>query len=60
MLCHMRIPRENPTGNISNNNTRPAKPDDKYLARLEAECQAEELKARIRATTMKSQGITYS
>jgi hypothetical protein len=55
-LWHMRIPRENPTGNnISNNNARPAKPDDKYLDRLEAECRAEELKARIRATKMMSQ-----
>jgi hypothetical protein len=61
MLWHMRIPRENPTGNnISNNNARPAKPDDKYIARLEAECRAEELKARIRATKMMSQGISYS
>jgi hypothetical protein len=60
MLWHMRIPRENPTGNISNNNAQPAKPDDKYLARLEAECRAEELKARIRATKLMSQGITYS
>jgi hypothetical protein len=61
MLWHMRIPRENPTrNNISNNNARPAKPDDKYIARLEAECRAEELKARIRATKMMSQGISYS
>jgi hypothetical protein len=61
MLWHMRIPRGNPTGNISNNNARPAKPDkDKYLIRLEEECRAEELKARIRATKMMSQGITYS
>jgi hypothetical protein len=60
MLWHMRIPRENPTGNISNNNARPAKLDDKYFARLEAECWAEELKARIRATKLMSQDITYS
>jgi hypothetical protein len=61
MLWHMRIPRKNPTGNnISNNNTRPAKPDDKYIARLEAECRAEELKAEIRATKMMLQGISYS
>jgi hypothetical protein len=60
MLWHMRILRENPTGNISINNNQPAKPDDKYIARLEAECPAEELKARIRATKMMSQGITYS
>jgi hypothetical protein len=33
---------------------------DKYLTRLEAECRAEELKARIRGTKMMSQGITYS
>jgi hypothetical protein len=59
MLWHMRIPRENPTGNnISKNNTRPAKPDDKYITGLEAECGAEELKARIRATKMMSQGIS--
>jgi hypothetical protein len=56
----MRIPRENPTGNISKNNARPAKPVDKYLARLEAECRAEELKERIKATKMMLQGITYS
>jgi hypothetical protein len=60
MLWHMRIPRESPTGNISNNNARPAKPDDKYLARLEAECRAEELRARVRAARMMSQGISYS
>jgi hypothetical protein len=61
MLWHMRIPRGNHTGNISNNNARPAKPDkDKYLIRLEAEYRAEELKARIRAAKMMSQGITYS
>jgi hypothetical protein len=63
MLWHMRIPRGNPIGNSnsSNNNARPAKPDkDKYLIRLEEECRAEELKARIRATKMMSQGITYS
>jgi hypothetical protein len=56
----MRIPRESPTGNISNNNARPAKPDDKYLARLEAECRAEQLRARVRAARMMSQGISYS
>jgi hypothetical protein len=61
MLWHMRIPGENPTGNnISNNNARPAKPDDKYIAKLKAECRAEELKARIRATKRMSQGISYS
>jgi hypothetical protein len=60
MMWHMMIPRENPTGNnISNNNTRPTKPDEKYIARLEAECRAEALKARIRATKMMSQGISY-
>jgi hypothetical protein len=59
MLWHMRIPRGNPTGNISNNNARPAKPD-RYLIRLEAEYRAEELKARIRAAKMMLQGITYS
>jgi hypothetical protein len=45
-------------GNNSNN-TRPAKPD-KYLVKLEAEYRAEELKARIRAQKMMSQGFTYS
>jgi hypothetical protein len=30
------------------------------LKTLEVECRAEELKARIRATKMMSQGITYS
>jgi hypothetical protein len=40
-------PEGKPHGNISIHNARPAKPDDKYLARLEAECWAEELKARI-------------
>jgi hypothetical protein len=57
MLWHMRTPRENPIGNSnsSNNNNK-----DKYLIRLVAECRAEELKARIRATKMMSQGITYS
>jgi hypothetical protein len=61
ILWHMRIPRGNPTGNSSNNKTRPAKPDkEKYLIRLEAEYRAEELKARIRSTKMMSQGITYS
>jgi hypothetical protein len=57
-LWHMRIPfaRGNSTGNSSNNNARP----DKYLVKLEAEYRAEELKARIRATKMMLQGITYS
>jgi hypothetical protein len=57
MLWHMRTPRGNPIGNSnsSNNNNK-----DKYLIRLEAECRAEELKARIMATKMMSQGITYS
>jgi hypothetical protein len=53
-LWHMRIPRGNSVGNSNNNN------EDKYIIRLEAECQAEELKARIRATKMMSQGVTYS
>jgi hypothetical protein len=52
-LWHMRIPRGNSIGNSNNNK-------DKYLIRLEAECRAEELKARIRATKMMSQGITDS
>jgi hypothetical protein len=66
-LWHMRIPRGIPRGNStgnnsSNNNARPAKPDNnnKYLIRLKAEYRAKELKARIRATKMMSQGITYS
>jgi hypothetical protein len=60
-VCLVNLPRENPTGNnISNNNARPDKPDNKYIARLEAECRAKELKARIRATKMMSQGISYS
>jgi hypothetical protein len=54
-LWHMRIPRGNSVGNSDNNNNK-----DKYIIRLEAECRAEELKARIRATKMMSQGITYS
>jgi hypothetical protein len=54
-LWHMRIPRGNSVGNSNNNNNK-----DKYIIRLEAECRAEELKARIRATKMMSQGITYS
>jgi hypothetical protein len=37
----------------------PVKPD-KYLAKLEAEYRAEELKARIKATKMMLQGLTYS
>jgi hypothetical protein len=61
----MRIPRGNPAGNSngnsSNNNTQPAKTDkDKYLTRLKLEYRAKELKARIRATKMISQGISYS
>jgi hypothetical protein len=36
------------------------RPDDKNIARLEAECRAEELKARIQATKMMSQGISCS
>jgi hypothetical protein len=64
-LWHMRVLFANPrtksqgnyTGNSSNNNARPAKPD-KYLIKLEY--RAEELKARIRATKMMLQGITYS
>jgi hypothetical protein len=58
----MRIPfaRGNSTRNSSNNNAWPVKPDNKYLIKLEAEYRAKELKARIRATKMMSQGITYS
>jgi hypothetical protein len=64
-LWHMRVPFAGPgcksrgtststgiQGNSSNN--------AKYLVKLEAEYRAEELKARIRATKMMSQGITYS
>jgi hypothetical protein len=60
-LWHMRIPlaRGNSTGNSSNNNARPAKPE-KYLIKLKAENRAKELKARIRATKMMLQGITCS
>jgi hypothetical protein len=36
-----------------------AKPD-KYLAKLEAEYPADELKARIRTQKMMSEGFTYS
>ena len=35
-------------------------PRENPTARLKAECRAEELKARIRATKMMSQGISYS
>jgi hypothetical protein len=38
---------------------RPAKPDTK-LAKLEATAMAEELKSRIRAAKMMSQGVLYS
>jgi hypothetical protein len=75
-LWHMRVPfvdrsQGNFTGRRSSpkpppgskgtnsSNARPAKPD-KYLVKLEAEYHAEELKARIRATKMMLQGVTYS
>jgi hypothetical protein len=50
-----------PPGGKGNNgsNARPAKPD-KYLAKLEAEYRAKELKARIRTQKMMLQGFTYS
>jgi hypothetical protein len=75
LLCHMQVPftatQQNftrrssgpkpPPGGKGNNgsNARPAKPD-KYLAKVEAEYRAEELKARIRTQKMMSQGFTYS
>jgi hypothetical protein len=74
LLWHMRVPftatgnftgrrsgPKPPPGGKGNNgsNARPAKPD-KYLAKLEAEYRAEELKARIRMQKMMSQGFTYS
>jgi hypothetical protein len=52
-----------PPGGKGNNgsNARPAKPKpDKYLAKLEAEYRAVELKARIRTQKMMLQGFTYS
>jgi hypothetical protein len=75
-LWHMRVPftakwqgiftgrrsgPKPPHGNKGNNgnNVRLAKPDG-YLVELEAEYQAEELKARIRAQKMMLQGFTYS
>jgi hypothetical protein len=50
-----------PPGSKGSNSSKawPAKPD-KYLVKLEAEYRAEELKARIRATKMTLQGVTYS
>jgi hypothetical protein len=50
-----------PTGSKGSNSSkaRPAKPD-KYLVKHKAEYRAEELKARIRAAKMMSQGIIYS
>jgi hypothetical protein len=75
-LWHMRVPftatgnftgrrsgPKPPPGGKGNNgsNARPAKlKPDKYLAKLEAEYRAEELKARIRTQKMMSQGFTYS
>jgi hypothetical protein len=53
----------NNSGGKGNNgsNARPAKPKpDKYLDRLQAVYRAEELKARIRAHRMMSQGILFS
>jgi hypothetical protein len=67
-LWHMRVPFASPGGKSqgnstgkgnSSNNARPAKPD-KYLVKLEAEYRAEEIKARIWATKMMSQGMTHS
>jgi hypothetical protein len=75
-LWHMRVPftaklqgnftrrrsgPKPPPGSKENNgnNARPAKLD-KYLVKLKAEYRAEELKARIRAQKMMSQGFTYS
>jgi hypothetical protein len=59
---HQEEERPGPsTGSKGNNsnNARPAKLD-KYLVKLEAEYLAEELKARIRAAKMMSQGVTDS
>jgi hypothetical protein len=72
-LWHMRVPfagnfigrrsgPKPPPGGKGNNgsNARPAKAKPaKYLAKLEAEYRAEELKARIRTQKMMLQGLTY-
>jgi hypothetical protein len=63
--CPKHIPsgKGNNSGGKGNNgsNARPAKPKpDKYPDRLEAVYCAEELKVRIRAQKMMSQGILYS
>jgi hypothetical protein len=73
-LWHMRVPfagnagivtgRRNspnlpPGSKGSKAKIRPAKPDTK-LTQLEATAMAEELKARIRAAKMMSQGVSYS
>jgi hypothetical protein len=52
------LPRQQ-GGNSSKAKVRPAKPD-MNLVKLEATAKAEELKARIRAVKMMSQGISYS
>jgi hypothetical protein len=75
LLWHMRVPFAGNAGNITGRRNgsnhppgskgskaevaRPAKPDTK-LAKLEATAMAEELKARIRASKMMSQGVSYS
>jgi hypothetical protein len=75
-LWHMRVPFAGSTGNVIGRRNgpnpppggskgskakvvQPAEPDTK-LAKLEATAMAEELKARIRAAKMMSQGVSYS
>jgi hypothetical protein len=56
-------PQPSPGSKGSNSSKAKARPPvkpDKYLAKLESEYRAEELKARIRAAKMMSQGVTYS
>jgi hypothetical protein len=52
-------PQPSPRSKESKAKVRPAKPDTK-LTNLEATAMAEELKARIRAAKMMSQGVSYS
>jgi hypothetical protein len=62
-LWHMRVPFANPRAKSQGNSTGikgKSSNKAKYLIKLEAEYRAEELKARIRATKMMLQGITYS
>jgi hypothetical protein len=58
-----RVPFAGPRGKSQGNSTGikgNSSNNAKYLIKLKAEYRAEELKARIRATKMMSQGITYS